>query len=226
MHIIYNCNTTAVNAELYVKSKEEFAYLSEEILRQTVMDRDKDKGSFKFPAIIRCCCLLLLWYCWLLLFPDCFGSGSVSWTRILKRKNRNNSSPDSCVHLQINDTTSVLFSNSSHISCVNLLLAFNYYFINKLQAFTFSFFRFMRGTSNLQVHVCNESLVPLCFLWAVCSRVFSSVLLLPDVCQTTDRSGFLHLVELVCPPIVLPVHSNLSRGSPWTFPYHRACYLL
>jgi hypothetical protein len=54
---------------------------------------------------------------------------------------------------------------------------------------------FKLRTSNLQVHVCIESPVPLCFLWGVCSCVFSFVLLLPHVCQTTDRSGFLHLDE-------------------------------
>jgi hypothetical protein len=49
-------------------------------------------------------------------------------------------------------------------------------------------------TLSWQVRACNESLVPLCFLWGVCSCIFSFVLLLPHVCQTTDRSGLLHLV--------------------------------
>jgi hypothetical protein len=48
----------AVNAELYVQSVEEFALISSEILRQSVMYCDL-KGTFKFPASIRCCHLLL-----------------------------------------------------------------------------------------------------------------------------------------------------------------------
>jgi hypothetical protein len=78
-----------------VKSKEEFAYLSVEILRQTVMDRDLN-GSFKFPAIIRFCLLLAAAVCCMLLLSAAcccwlhvdhvFRSDNVSWMRIFKRR--------------------------------------------------------------------------------------------------------------------------------------------
>ena len=57
---IMKCNTMAVNADLYVGSLAEFAYLSDESINDTVTERDPKSGAYKFPAFIRCCCLMLL----------------------------------------------------------------------------------------------------------------------------------------------------------------------
>ena len=57
---IVKCNTMAVNVDLYVKSVDEFAYLTKEMLHEAVCERDTKTGKFLFPALIRCCNLLLL----------------------------------------------------------------------------------------------------------------------------------------------------------------------
>ena len=62
----------AVNADLYVGSLVEFAYLSAESIHDTVTERDPKSGAYKFPALIRCCCLPLIaaaCCCLLLLAP-------------------------------------------------------------------------------------------------------------------------------------------------------------
>ena len=83
----------------------------------------------------------------------------------------------------------------------------------------FAIFKFR--TAILQLHVCIEYLVHLCFLWGVCSCISSSLLLWPHVCQTTGRSE--DPFELVH-SVYWPLHH--SRERPLPFQHHRACALL